>query len=266
MPREVQKMAVPRESAAVVPSVARAVRVLELLASAPEGLTLTEVARALGMPPSSALAICTTLRQEGLANRTRERRYTLGPGILALAEKYTRGGLPALFMRACRDVFPDDRETVVLVVREWHEVVYLAQRPGNRPLAVNYHLGMRLPAHTTASGRASLSTLPDGEVREIYAFARPTAEHAGVPGPEIDLLLEDLHETRRRGYAVDDEQTAPGMVCLGVPITVAGGRATTAAVAVSLVKSTVTDEVLSEYVTLMRTLADTLSAGGAGGD
>ncbi|MEV7005156.1 IclR family transcriptional regulator [Streptosporangium sp. NPDC051022] len=259
-------MAVYGEGGAIVPSVARAIRVLELLASAPDGLTLTEVARALEMPPSSALAICTTLRQEGLANRTRDRRYTLGPGILSLAEKYARGGLPALFMRACRDVLPDNRETVVLALREWHEVVYLAQRPGNRPLAVNYHLGMRLPAHTTASGKASLSLVPDDEVREIYTLTRPPAEHAGAGQPDVDLLIADLREIRERGYAIDDEQTAPGMVCLGVPITVAGSRATTAAVAVSLVKSTVTDEVLAEYVALIRLLADTLSTAEPGSD
>ncbi|PZG50336.1 hypothetical protein C1I98_10920 [Spongiactinospora gelatinilytica] len=245
-------MAGSREGAAIVPSVARAARILELLASAPEGMTLSEVARALGLPPSSALAICTTLRQAGLAHRTPERRYMLGPGILALAERYTRGGLPALFMRACRDALPDARETVVLAVREWHEVVYLAQRPGNRPLAVNYHLGMRLPAHTTASGKAALSTVSDAEVREIYSL--PSSS-----GVDVDLLIEDLRKTRDRGYAIDDEETAPGMVCLGVPITVPGASTTTAAVAVSLVKSTVDDEVLSEYVGVMRALAETLS-------
>ncbi|MBB5629778.1 DNA-binding IclR family transcriptional regulator [Sphaerisporangium krabiense] len=239
---------------------ARAVRVLELLGSAPDGLSLTEVARALEMPPSSALAICTTLRQERLVTRTRERRYTLGPGILGLADKYMRGGLPSFFMRVCRDVLPDNRETVVLAVREWHEVVYVAQRPGNRPLAVNYHLGMRLPAHTTASGKASLSTVPDGEVRKIYTVASSATARDGVQWPDVDALIEDLHETRRRGYAIDDEQTAPGMVCLGVPISMTDSGATTAAVAVSLVKSTVTDQVLAEYLTLIRTLADALSS------
>ncbi|MDF5752862.1 IclR family transcriptional regulator [Spongiactinospora sp. TRM90649] len=246
-------MAGSKDSAAIVPSVARAVRILELLASAPDGLTLTEVARALDFPPSSALAICTTLRQSGLAHRTRERRYVLGPGVLALAEQYTRGRLPALFMRACRDVLPDNRETVVLAVREWHEVVYLAQRPGNRPLAVNYHLGMRLPAHTTASGKASLSTVSDDQVGEIYSVSRSAAE------PDLGQLIEDLRKTRERGYAIDDEETAPGMVCLGVPIAAPGTSSASAAVAVSLVKSTVDDTVLSEYVHLMRTLADALS-------
>ncbi len=74
-----------------VPAVQRAVRVLDFLASAPEPLSLSAIGRALGISPSSLLAILTTLRRLGLVARVEpSRRYAVAPGLAGLGSAAER--------------------------------------------------------------------------------------------------------------------------------------------------------------------------------
>ena len=68
-----------------VPAVARAVRALECLASLQQPASLSALSRAIGVGPSSLLAILNTLRGLGLVSRSaRDGRYLPGPGLVAL--------------------------------------------------------------------------------------------------------------------------------------------------------------------------------------
>ena len=69
-----------------VPAVARAVRLLERLAAGGSACSLAELARELGVGPSSLLAILTTLRRAGLVARDGDGRYSVGPGLAALGQ------------------------------------------------------------------------------------------------------------------------------------------------------------------------------------
>lgn len=87
------------------------------------------------------------------------------------------------------------------------EVVYIDTRHGRRPVAVHYEIGLRLPAHCTASGKALLAALPAERVGELYAdgvFDALTPRSIG----SRDELAAELDQVRSRGFAVDDEQTA----------------------------------------------------------
>lgn len=239
-----------------VPAITRAAAVLAALAEATEGLSLADLARTIDAPKSSLLNICTTLTSVGFISRTDSLRYTLGPALMGLGQRYLQNGLPEVFYRTCRNLGLDNSDTLVLAVREWTEVVYVAQRQGQRALAVQYHLGMRLPASTTASGKASLSTLSDDEVASMYRSSpkQPLSEE------RLDRLIDELASIRKNGYAIDDEETAAGMLCVGVPLFTKSHRSfSPASVAVSLVKATVTEEVLATQVVTMKTVAERMS-------
>src|SRR5687768_7615659 len=114
-----------------VPAVARAVRLLERLATADGARPLAELARDLGVGPSSLLAILTTLRRAGLVARDRDGRYAVGPGLAAL------GQAAACRLRACEQFAAVAEalvaalgETVLLWVRQEDTFIVAAAREG----------------------------------------------------------------------------------------------------------------------------------------
>lgn len=242
----------------LVPSVVRAAGLLEALASGPPTATLASLSRQLSLPRSSALALCNTLVHTGLMTRERD-QYRLGPSVVALARAYMlQTDLYTEFDRMTRGrgVLPE--ETLVLSVRDGTDVVYIGRRIGNRPVGVSYELGLRLPAHCTASGKALLATLSLEEVRDLYG---PDA-HLELLTPQtitsIEVLAQDLDKARTRGFAIDDEETAPGMVCVGVAVRDRTGRGA-GALAVSLVKAAITEDRLAATAAEMQRLSDQIS-------
>lgn len=221
-----------------VPAVARAVQTLEVVAGSANGMTLTEIARAIGAPKSSCLAVCTTLVEAGMLVRSSAGSYQLGLKVVQLGRSYLgRSDISAEFRRVDDELglLPDD--TIVLSVLNGREVTYVDTRHGARPVAMHYEIGMRLPAHCTASGKALLATLTPAAVAGLYRDGRLDALTPHSIGTLSELRAE-LDRIRVRGYAVDDEETALGMVCFGVAILDPGGRPV-GAISVSMVKAAV---------------------------
>ncbi|HWD02542.1 MAG TPA: IclR family transcriptional regulator [Amycolatopsis sp.] len=245
-------------AAAPVPSVARAAYILEALATARAGLTLSELARAIGAPKSSCLAVCTTLVSTGLLVRTPEGQYQLGWKVVPLGRAYlANSGLVREFRRVDAELGLLPEDTLVLSLLDGRSVVYVETRPGQRKLALSYEIGMRLPAHCTASGKALLASLPDADLAGRYAegdFETLTPHSIRT----MPALTADLTRTRSAGYAVDDEETAPGMLCVGAAITTRAGHPV-GALSVSMVKSTVDPARLEEATSAIRRLTTTMS-------
>lgn len=240
-----------------VPSVVRAVRILEAVGNAVRPPTLGELARTLGIPKSTAHDLCTTLVQERLLVRSPEGRFRLGVRVLELYRAYDAASdLSAAFAEVCDELLPRHEETLVLSVLDGREVVYVACRNGTQPIAVNYRIGLRLPAHCTATGKAILSALPEERVRQLFgsgALPRPTRHSVG----SLEELLRELEATRRRGYSVDDEETVEGMCCVGAAVR--GRGDVRAGVAFSTVKARVTPARLEELARQVTGLAQRLS-------
>jgi DNA-binding IclR family transcriptional regulator len=226
---------VARASDVGVPSVVRAVRILEAVGRAARPPSLGELARELRIPKSTAHDLVTTLVRERLLTRSADGRFRLGLKVLELYRAYDAASdLSGAFAEACQELVPHHEETLVLSVLDGREVVYVACRNGTQPIAVNYRIGLRLPAHTTATGKAILSTLAEDEVRALFGDApllRPTRHSIAT----LESLLRELERTRARGYSVDDEETVEGMCCFGAPVVASGGRR--AGVAFSMVKA-----------------------------
>lgn len=147
------------------------------------------------------------------------------------------------------------------------EFVNVGCRNGSRPFGFNFRIGMRLPANCTASGKAMLSSLPAERVVDLAvsrAFYSLTRKSVTRPDP----LLAQLRQVAAQGYAVDDEETRRGMVCIGAPIFGPASAEAVAAVAVSLPKSTLTADrkalAIRTVGRLARAISHRLGARGAG--
>jgi len=252
----------PESRGPTVPAVDRAARTLDAVADSPRGLTLSEVARALDAPKSSLLAVCSSLVAAGLLVR-RGRRYELGPKLLQLGSTYLdRLDLATEFRRADAELGPLPDETMVLSRLECTQTRYLATRPGRRAVAIHYQPGMRLPAHCTASGKSQLALLTPQEVAARYAATELERLTPHSIGTMSDLACE-LEKVRERGYAVDDEETALGMICVGAAVTDVLGSPT-AAVSVSMVKAAVDDDQVREAAAAVRRMAHELAVATGG--
>jgi DNA-binding IclR family transcriptional regulator len=245
--------------APLVPAVERATRLLDHLATASRPQTLAALARSLQLPKSSLHGLLHTLATLGLAMRDGRGEYTLGPKALHWAQAFERqSSVIAAFNAAALALAALREETIMLAVLDGDDVLYLACRPGNRALAVNFRVGGRFPACFTSSGKAMLATLPADRVDALVsnALSRRLTRH-GVASRKA--LEAQLRAARADGYAVDDEETAEGMYCLGAPVFAAGRSEAVAAVAVSLIKATTTPQRKAEVVAAITALAGDVS-------
>jgi DNA-binding IclR family transcriptional regulator len=259
-PPETAKTAPARGEGQVVPSVLRAGRILDALASGEPRATLASLSLGLGIPRSSTLALCNSLVEIGLLARDPDGLYRLGPHTLELSRAFLgQTDFHSEFQRAVPELGVLPEQTLVCAVLRDRDVVYIGRRPGSSPLGVSYEIGMRLPAHCTATGLSILASLPEGEVEELYEGAeleRLTERSIGT----VKELRERLAAVRKSGYAVDDGETTPGMICIGTTVTGDAGE-TVGAVAASMPKGARSAAQLNADAADLRSLADRISQG-----
>jgi IclR family acetate operon transcriptional repressor len=117
-------------------------------------------------------------------------------------------------MRALRD---ESGETVNLAIADQGEVVFLTQAESRQMMRAITRAGGRAPMHCSGLGKALLACMTEREVGAIlhrHGMQRLTPNSIARPR----ALQEALSETRRRGYAVDDEEYAVGLRCVAAPI------------------------------------------------
>jgi IclR family transcriptional regulator, acetate operon repressor len=200
-----------------VRSVARALRLVEIVADGPaDGQSLSDLARALGTSKSTTLALARTLAAAGYLRDIRPGpRYTLGTTLLKLGD-LARQQLPLGDM--CRPLLEELAETTKMTariaVRDGGYPVFIDRVDG--PGSVRFHapLGQREIPYASAAGKAILATMEEPKVRELCAQTglRPRTGHTIT---DIDSLLDNLALARRHGFAVDDEEDAEGIFCVG---------------------------------------------------
>jgi DNA-binding IclR family transcriptional regulator len=225
------------KSRELAPALSRGVAILDLIARSRRTWSLTEIATELQIAKSSAFALCATLASAGLLERQRDGTYRLGLRLVDLANaRLEDSDLAGAFYKTWDSLGVFRQEAVILAVRDGVEMVYIACRNSPLPLGVTFRIGMRLPACCTATGKASLSTLAEEEVRALYRkqrLARLTAESVG----SVEALLAQLAAVRRRGYSVDDGETREHMCSFGAPVFNRDSRQAVAGVAISFLKA-----------------------------
>jgi DNA-binding IclR family transcriptional regulator len=231
------------ESESLAPAVTRAGAILDVLAESP-GQTLgpSELARRLGLPKSSIANICNALAEIGLVRRIGT-GFALGRKLAELGGAYL-ASVDAVeeFYEACRLLPTGSEETIQLAVLDDLEVTYLARHDGRQPVRLTSQIGRRLPATVTATGKAALASLDRAELDRRLAgvVELPTLTPNSLSS--VEALLGDLAVVRRRGYAMDDEETVEGVVCYGIMIPGRRPGEGPYAASITLLKVRATDE------------------------
>lgn len=241
-----------------VPALTRGCKILDAVAAANRPLTASVLARELNLPRSTVHGLCATLVNLGLLLRESDNGFRIGPHIMRWTRAFlAQTDLTAEFAALLETLRVLTNETITLSILDGNEVVYIGCRNSPAPLGITFRIGMRLPAAFTATGKAILSTMSDDQVRRIMAGHWPKALTARSVR-DIDALLQELDETRRRGFSIDDGQTREDMYCFGTAVLDSGNRVV-AGVAVSLLATHVDASSTHLAAQNIRTIARELS-------
>ena len=208
-----QNMRIVKKPGYAVDSADRALQLI-LLLQENGWLRIADAARSLGVAPSTAHRLMSTLVYRGFALQDDQRRYCAGPALRGdsgaesdrILIATARPHLEALALRL--------QDTVNLVERIGTTARYLLTAEGPQLLRVGNRAGTLLPAHLSAAGKAILSTLSDSAVGQLYARR---VQH-GPAGPSVPALLAELHGIRAAGHAVNVGRTEAGVAAVGVPV------------------------------------------------
>lgn len=203
---------------AQVKSAVRTVELLEFLARRPGLHSLTAVQQALGYPKSSLYMLLRTLVELGwVETDTTGIRYGIGVRALLVGTSYIDGDEVVAATGPVLDrLAGETTETVHLARLDGTSVVYLATRQAQHYLRPFARVGRRLPAYSTALGKALLATRSDEQVRALLPERLDAlTEHTITDREE---LIAELRTVRAQGYAVDREENTVGLRCLAVAI------------------------------------------------
>jgi IclR family acetate operon transcriptional repressor len=197
-------------------SVDRALSVLRLVAAAGRPLRFTELVDLTGIPKATLHGLLGSLEKARFLSRT-QTGYQVG---IAAFEVGTAMPVASSLRDAVAPVLDslsaETKESCHLGVLVGTDVVYLDRRDTGEGLRFASRVGQRLPAHATALGKAMLASLDDVELAKRYP-ARLSRVTPRTIATRADLL-EILAEVRSRGYAVESEESTPGIRCIGMPV------------------------------------------------
>ncbi len=184
----------------------------------PRGVSLKDVATGLDLNKSTALRLFEPLIDFGLVAQDDETgRFRLGSRVVSLGQSFlSRVDLRAIAHPALRTLMTATGETVHLVIYDHPDVVYVDKVESPNVVHMRSEIGKRMPAYSTATGKAFLAHLPDDRVADAIARGLPRRT-ANTITTERELL-DALDEVRARGWAVDDVENEDGVRCVGAPI------------------------------------------------
>lgn len=211
-----------------VKSVARAIDILETLEDDHDGgLTVTEVAKKVGLSKAAAFATLQTLSARGLVASTGEgpsRRYLLGLALVRLGQQAaSQTSIADIGQPVLRRLTELTGLTSRLAVLEEDWAVVIGRVDSRTAVRLDLRMGQREWPHCTGVGKALLCGLPESQVREIVGrVGMPARTDRTITDP--DDLVAALAQAREAGFVVDDEEDATGITCIAAPILDDRGR------------------------------------------
>lgn len=233
-----------------IDALARGLEVLALFSAARSSLTLAEIVTALGMNKSTVFRVVATLESlEFLEHDPATRRYRPGLAVLQLGFAALSGlDIRQIAHPQLERLAEELNETASLAVldRDGRDIVYIDRVHNRAIVGVVLGVGSRVPAHTTSLGKALLADLSEAELSRWLASA-PARALTEQTLTSREQLIADLETTRKRGYALSDQELAVGLRGAAAAIRNSSGTAI-AAVSISGPAATLTLERIEAVV------------------
>ena len=241
--------------------IARATDVLRALEAEPGGLSLAKIARRVELPRSTVHRIVTALEAESLViPASPSGGYRLGPELARFAAS-AGGELRESVRPFIERLRYEVDETVDLAVLNRNRVFFVDQVAAPHRLQALSAVGVSLPAHCTAIGKALLAGLTNEQVERLLPERLP-AETSNTITDRAELLV-DLERVRATMIAYDREELTIGISAVGAAIRDAGSVVAALSIPVPTARFAGQEERLAEM--LLRTCAEVSATLGANG-
>ena len=240
-------------------ALSRGLAVLEALAATEGGATLTTLAEMLTLPAPTAHRLLATLEQAGYVQQGAGGEWLVGVRAFRVGRAFlNHRNLVVQAYPHLKRLMEQSGETTNLAVVDDGEAVFVEQVQCRELMRMSTKLGARAPLHASGVGKAMLAAMADGAVATVLAkrgLVRQTAHTI----TDRERLAAELVATRKRGYAIDDEEHADGLRCVAAAIWDENGEAW-AAISLAGPTSRITPGRLDELGRLARTTADDITA------
>lgn len=194
-----------------VPAIRRAHDILRVLANRRTPVKAAELGQACQLAKSTLYLLLDCLEHRRWIER-KDGGYIIGIELMALGFAYLRhDGLQTAFHEAASEFVARHNEVVQLAVLDGFDVVYIAREDARRPVRLVSELGMRLPAHACALGKALLANLQPDELAACLPDVLPRVTDRTLATRQA--LYQELDLVRQMGLGQDLEEVATGLVC-----------------------------------------------------
>ena len=218
-PRRGRTPGKPGAVTAQVQSLTRGLSLLEALAKAEGGLTLTDIAQRVTLAPSTAHRLLATLEKMGYVYQGGElgrwyiglQAFTVGSSFLSNRD-FVAQSHPYM-----RRLMEQSGETANLAILDGTEAVFIDQVQCREMMRTIVKLGSRVPLHASGVGKAIFAALPDDEIEAILKVkGLPRITGNTITSPET--MWSAIRVIRQRGWSFDDEEHLVGTRCVASPI------------------------------------------------
>jgi len=206
-------------------SLEKGLAVLAAFSASRRTMTIAEIAEVAEINKSSAQRMVFTLEQLGyLRKHPQTRRYQLTLQVMKVGYNYLAADpLIDVANPFLSELTKVTAESTCLTEPDGVEMVYLARFVSSHFVPVHMPIGSRIPMYCTASGRAYLSALPDGEARALIERSSRIA-HTPYTLTSVEDVMAELKQARLRGYAMNSEELFLGDMTIASPVIGGKGR------------------------------------------
>jgi IclR family pca regulon transcriptional regulator len=225
-----------------VEALAKGLAILECFDASHAEMTLSEIARRVGLSPAAARRSLITLQTLGYVGQ-KNKRFHLRPRVMTLGSTfYFASRIDEVLQPDLRDLVRQFGDASSVGTLEGNDVIYIAHNSVQRARRAAAVVGARYPAYATSLGRVLLAGLTDGALDRYVDTVRPVPLTSKTLTDPAELHREIL-KVRASGYATTVDQLDYGITALAVPIRDPDGR-TVAALNTSGYTGMVTPEML----------------------
>ena len=198
---------------------------LEVIASKDQLFSLQGLVEETGLPKPTLHRMLQQLEAAGLLQRSGDgRHYGTGTRLRRLAESLLLNSIHHGAQHAVlRQLVEEVGESCNLTALSGSEVVYLDRVETAAPLRFYLHPGSRVPAHCSASGKLFLAQMTPTQRQRLLEHV-PLERYTHKTLTRLDQLEEEVKRIRREGFALDNEEFLPGLLCVAVLVPSASGR------------------------------------------
>ena len=242
-----------------VEALARGLDILAAFGAEHRSMSLSEVAAAAGLARPTARRLLLTLEELGYV-RSRAGTFELTPKVMSLGMSYVSSlGLWDIARPHMEALVARTGESSSMAQLDGADIVYVARVSVPKLIALRVDIGTRFPAVQTSQGKVLLAALPPDQVAAVVA--QPS--RSGLPpyiGRQAGPLRDELAEIRARGWALADEELAPGVRSVAVPVRDGAGTVRAAMNVTVHAAETTTQRLLHDHLPALLTTAGEISA------